>query len=358
MKILYIYEKMPGTYQKYLNTLLDTIRTTMGVKVLAYENNKAINYSIKTYGFKDNFQRLLYICQLSKYKSSDLKIMNNFDIVHLQHSFLWQKTVPLFEQKNRPKVIISLRGGDTYIKPWVSKNLKDFYENYGTKVDALITMSNHQKTYLTRWGVPENKIHVIPISFGNSSDAKPKYPNEGILKLVSAFRMTWEKNIYGTLHFGKLLKAKNIPFIYDIYGDGKDLGELYYLVDKYGLQDCVNVKGKIDNTSLKAILPQYDFFVQLSFSESLGMSVIEAQSLGVPCVVSNAGGLPEAVINGETAIVFPYNEIEGMVEEMFTIWNNKEQYFLYSKNAIKYVNSNFTLKHEEEKLSELYKRLL
>src|SRR5690606_20483607 len=107
--------------------------------------------------------------------------------------------------------------------------------------------SQNQKEYLTRWGVSEDKIEVIPISFGNKSDAQPKYPNTDKLRLVSAFRMTWEKNIEGTLRFAKTLKEKNIDFSFDIYGNGSDLGQLYYLIDRFDLNNHVFLKGKIEN---------------------------------------------------------------------------------------------------------------
>jgi glycosyltransferase involved in cell wall biosynthesis len=357
MKILYIYEKMPSTYQQYLSNLLMLVKTSLFVKTLAYSKIKKTNYAINTYGLKDYFQRFFFKLNLSKYKTLDVKVFYKFDIIHLQHSFLFNKFKPLIYNTKKPKIVVTLRGGDTYVKPWTSLSWVSFYKN-SDHIDAFITMSEHQKQYLHRnWKVPLSKVHVIPISFGNHSNAQPKYPNERKLKLVSAFRMTWEKNIEGTVRFAKMLKDKGVDFQYDIYGDGQDLGQLYYLVDKFDLKQFVNLKGKIDNNILKSKLINYDFFVQLSLSEAFPTSVLEAQSVGLPCVVSNSGGLSEAVINNETSIVYEYNEVEKMVQECLEIWNDKELYFAYSKNAIEFVNDNFTLKHEEEKLTKLYKSL-
>ena len=348
---------MPSTYQQYLSNLLLLVKESLDVKTLAYSKNKNADFVIKTYNAKDYFQRILYRLRLSNYKTLDVKVFYKFDIIHLQHSFLFNKIKPFLLNTKRPKIVITLRGGDTYLKPWVDKRWNDFYKNSGNLIDAFITVSQDQKEYLQKWGISENKIHVIPVSFGNYSNAQPKYPNEGKLKLVSAFRMTWEKNIEGSVKFAKLLKDKGIDFQYDIYGNGNDLGHLYYLVDKYNLSDSVFIKGKIENNVLKEELFKYDFFVQLSVSEALSVSVLEAQSAGLPCIVSNSGGLPEAVIKDKTAIVHDYSETEKMVQKCLEIWNDRELYFEYSKNAIEYVNTNFTLKHEEEKLKKLYNSL-
>lgn len=357
MKILYVYDKMPSTYQKYLFNLLVLIKNQLSVNVLTYEDNAFADHCVKRYGFRDYFQYLLYKLSISSYKSIDEKYMHNYDIIHLQHSYLWRKLRVLTKFQKSPKIIITLRGGDTYIKPWGSESWEIFYRN-SEFVSAFITMSDHQKRYLTRWGVDPEKIHVIPISFGKYSDALPKYPNTKKLKLVSAFRMTWEKNIEGTVRFASILHKKGVPFHYDIYGDGLDLGQLYYLIDKYELNPYITVKGKIDNETLKKELVQYDFFVQLSLSEALPTSILEAQSIGLPCIVSDSGGLPEAVIKGKTAIVHQYQELEIMVTETLTIWSDKALYYSYSQNAIAFVNDNFTLEHETQRLTKLYKELV
>ena len=348
---------MPDEYQKYLKNFLNYIKQTLSVKVLVYKKNLTADYSIKSYGYAYYFQYFLYKIKLSKFETIDTRYMASFDIVHLQYSFLWRKLEGLKNLTKKPKIIITLRGGDTFIKPWLGVSWKEFYKS-ANHIDAFIVMSYVQKKYLLRWGVSEEKIHVIPISFGNQSKAKPKFPSESVMKLVSAFRMTWEKNIEGTIYFAKLLKDQNIAFEYDIYGDGHDLGQLYYLIERYGLIDFINVKGRIDNDILKQKLANYDFFVQLSFSDALPTSVLEAQSEGVPCVVSNSGGLPEAVIKDVTAIVEDYKDLDKLVHETIELWKNKEKYYSFSEKAILNVNENFSIEIEFKKLNELYQKIM
>lgn len=357
MKILYVYDKMPGTYQKYLLNLLVTIKLKLNIKALAYDTNKVADYKVTRYGVQDYFQFLVFKLKLSKYKSIDLKYMSNYDIVHLQHSYLWRKLEGFKKLKKVPNLIVTLRGGDTYVKPWLGDSWKQFYQN-SDHIAAFVVMSENQKKYLMQWGVSQEKIHVIPISFGKESVSLPKLPNPNVLRLVSAFRMTWEKNIEGTLRFAKILKEKNIPFEFDIYGDGHDLGQLYYLIDFYKLTGLVTAKGKVDNDQLIKVLPEYDFFVQLSFSEAFPTTVLEAQSVGLPCVISSSGGLPEAVLKDKTALVQDFSNLEELAEETIKLWKNKELYFLFSQNAIAYVNENFSTEKEIEKLTNLYKKSL
>src|SRR5690606_10637102 len=140
----------------------------------------------------------------------------------------------------------------------------------------------------------------------------------------------------------------------DIYGDGADLGELYYLIDRYNLKNNVFPKGKADNKVLKEKLSGYDFLVQLSISESLGMSVIEAQSQGVPCVVSDSDGLKETGLVNKSIIIGHYNDIEYFSEEILRIKENQQEYHAFSTEAIEFVNQNFSTEKEVESLIKLY----
>jgi glycosyltransferase involved in cell wall biosynthesis len=55
-----------------------------------------------------------------------------------------------------------------------------------------------------------------------------------------------------------------------------------------------------------------DLFLLPSESESFGLSALEAMACEVPVVASNAGGLPEVVIDGETGFLRRVGDVDGM----------------------------------------------
>lgn len=66
-----------------------------------------------------------------------------------------------------------------------------------------------------------------------------------------------------------------------------------------------------------------------STTDTFGMSVLEAQSCGVPAIVSDIGGPKEIIINNETGIILPLDkEIWSIkiAEKAKTILNNSEEY--------------------------------
>lgn len=365
IKLAYIFEPYPIFYQPYITHLIEKLEQyeTIDLSLKAFQNVGGTTESIEyfpSYRKRNLFKlRYLFSNYYKKLTYPEIRMLK-YDIIHLQHSFLFTKIAGLLmlPKKERPKIIITLRGSDTYIKPWISQEWIDFYKSGSDNVDAFITMSSHQKYYLKKWGVPEHKIHVIPISLLETASANPKNPNPKELKIVSIFRMQWEKNIDGNLRLIQELKTRGIPVKYDIYGDGRDIGQLFYLIDKYNLGNCVTIYGRKKNEFIKANLPNYDFILQLSHSELLGMSVIEAQAAGVPGIVSETGGLVEIIKDGKNGIIVKNNEVSKAVKSIMDLWGNPEIYHAYSKNSLNNAQENFNINSEANKLLDLYQNLL
>ena len=211
---------------------------------------------------------------------------------------------------------------------------------------------------MNKWGIPLHLIHVIPISYGFPFEVIEKKLDLNTIQLISAFRMCWEKNIDGNLRVAKYLNDKGYPLNYQIYGDGQDTSQIPYLIDKYQLSDCVHYCGGLNNEDLKENLKNSDFCLQLSHSESLGMSVIEAQTNGLPAIVSNSGGLTEVVIHDETGYCVDSYAIEEAANYIIDLWKTPQKYSRFSKSAIEHSQSKFSVKMEVDRLSELYETLI
>ncbi|WP_417289534.1 glycosyltransferase family 4 protein [Corallibacter sp.] len=368
IKVFQVFENYPVFYQPYLQWIMKSLDQAFEIsqKILTFNKpQKAKDYifalpSYRRRKYLNAFQRL-FSSSLHEFNFLESKaIKEKVDVIHIQHSYLFRKVKNILQKDLRslPKIVITLRGGDTYVKPWVNKDWLDFFNNYGNKVSAFIVMSRNQKMYLhQKWGVDLERIYVIPISFGNSFNADMKSPNKNKLKLVSVFRLNWEKNLHGNLQLILMLKNKGVDVSYDIYGDGVELGKLFYLIDNLGLKDEVKVKGRVDNDMLKRKLIQYDFIIQLSHSESLGMSVIEAQTFGVPAIVSDQGGLPEVIVDKKTGFVLNQFHLEKQLDNIVNIWKDENMYKKMSFEAIQFSQSTFNVNREREQLLNLYREI-
>ena len=360
IKVAYVFDVYPQDYQTYIDLLIEGVKNNISIDPSIYafnakhSNTKSLKYSLIERAYNKVINTLnstplpLYIKELYKGK---------FDIIHVQHSYLFNKFFNVFDNTvNDAKFVITLRGGDTYIKPWLADRWKMLYKRFGKSL-FFVTVSEHQKSYLKKWGVPEEYVYVIPISHNNTAFIDIEHrQKDKLLKIASVFRMTWEKNIQGNLLFIKKLIERGLDVQYDIYGDGADLGEAYYLIDRFQLQDNVHIMGKVAYPVLMERLKNYHFILQLSISEALSSSILEAQSFGIPAIVSDSDGLPEAVIPGISAICQPFWEIDTIVEETIDVWTQKEKYISFCERSFENAQK-FTVDKEVERLINMYQAL-
>ena len=94
-------------------------------------------------------------------------------------------------------------------------------------------------------------------------------------------------------------------------GSGEDLEPLRALARRRGLADRVLVPGPI--RPIADLYAASDVFALCSRFEGLANAALEASAAGLPCVVSDAGGLPEIVADGVSGAVVPHGDRAGVV---------------------------------------------
>jgi len=104
---------------------------------------------------------------------------------------------------------------------------------------------------------------------------------------------------------------------------------------------------------VKELYEEADIYFQPSSLESHGISVVEAMMFGLPCVVSNVGGLPESVKNNESGYVFNVNDIDDAVDKLTDLIFDTDKRTLMGEMGIKIFNKKFKKEIWEEKMKEV-----
>lgn len=97
-----------------------------------------------------------------------------------------------------------------------------------------------------------------------------------------------------------------------IVGDGPQAGELRALAEALGIAARVRFAGPVPHDEVPVWLNRLDVFVAASRNESFGVAVLEASACARPVLVSDAGGLPEVVVDGETGLVVPSGDVAAL----------------------------------------------
>ena len=124
---------------------------------------------------------------------------------------------------------------------------------------------------------------------------------------------------------------KAIPNIHlFVVGRGPYLKKLEKLVDKHGVRDCVTFTGRVQYEDLPRYICVGDIFAMPARDrlfglevEGLGIVYLEASSCGLPVVVGNSGGAPDAVKDGITGSVVNGRRVKKIATEIIKILEGK-----------------------------------
>ncbi|WP_025692677.1 N-acetyl-alpha-D-glucosaminyl L-malate synthase BshA, partial [Paenibacillus zanthoxyli] len=125
-------------------------------------------------------------------------------------------------------------------------------------------------------------------------------PNEKILMHISNFRPV--KRVGDVVDIFDRV-AKEIPARLLLVGEGPELPKIQAKVAEMGIEDKVRFLGKQDE--IAQVISLADVLLLPSEKESFGLVALEAMACGVPTIGSQAGGIPELVLHGETGFLAP-----------------------------------------------------
>lgn len=129
---------------------------------------------------------------------------------------------------------------------------------------------------------------------------------EGVIRICSIGRLQEQKDFGLAVRAAKVLKDRNVQFIWYVVGDGPDKKVLHKQIISGGLSDVFILLGKRSNPY--PYLNACDIYCQTSVFEGLCIALTEARFLRKPMVVTNVQGLRELVENGKTGYIVPRNE--------------------------------------------------
>jgi N-acetyl-alpha-D-glucosaminyl L-malate synthase BshA len=162
----------------------------------------------------------------------------------------------------------------------------------------------------------QKEIHVIH----NFVDTRrfQKKPIDAFRKVIAP---NGERILMHASNFRKIKRVQDVVRIFDIVhkkipskllfvGDGPERPAAEDLCRELGLCDDMRFVGKQEQ--MEEILAIADLFLLTSEYESFGLAALEAMAAGVPVISTNAGGLPEIAIQGETGYLSDVGDIPDM----------------------------------------------
>ncbi|EGR0142304.1 glycosyltransferase family 4 protein [Vibrio cholerae] len=140
-------------------------------------------------------------------------------------------------------------------------------------------------------------------------------------------------------------------------GDG-EIESYQAMAEQLGLNGSVHCLGWIAGEAKLKLLTQTDIYCLPSYNEGFPMGVIEAMSAGIPVVASRAGGIPDAISDGEQGRLIEAGDVVALAQALGDLIEQRAENQRIATAAKQKFAENFSLQAVIPRLQTLYDELL
>jgi glycosyltransferase involved in cell wall biosynthesis len=225
--------------------------------------------------------------------------------------------------------IISLRGGD--VPGFLPEVLRNWHRLSGGLIRflwrkaAFVVANSQGLAALAGRSLPLLRIPVIPNGVDTAWPAYAPPLDAGAsteVRLIATGRLNIQKNYPCLLRALAAMRETN--WTLEIIGDGPERGALQNLARELGIAGRVFFRGWLDREDLRSRLAKADMYVFPSLQEGMPNTLLEAMAAGLPVVASKVTGCEELVIDGETGVLTPPDDVLALRAAMARLMGSPE----------------------------------
>lgn len=242
------------------------------------------------------------------------------------------------------------------IGKWVNKTANEFFS------DQILAVAEAAKDNLTEGGISPKKIKVIlngvepvkEVSEAAKEQARTTYGiQKGDFAVGILARIEPYKGHQYLLEAAKIWKEQGLPVRVIIAGTGPYLEELKQMAAQLDVEDMVCFAGFV--TDIQSLLSVLDVQINASYgTEATSLSLLEGMSLGLPAVVSNYGGNPGVITDGENGFLFPQKDSAALAKKVEQLMKEPQTLARLQAGAKKRFAKDFTAEIYARNIENVY----
>lgn len=294
-----------------------------------------------------------------------LKSLPNVDIVEVadygaENWYFDQVDVPVVLRLHAPGFVLNKITNPEQkfkLKDRLFQSLRDKEKMMVGKARYVTSCSEALKRIINKeFGFDESKITVVrnPIQVDKWEYKDRVFiPINGTIKLLLAGTITPLKGGEDLIAACEILQNQGVKVQLTMVGKESRFAQV--LREKYADKNWLDVRGPVARDVLMQMYDNVDIVCAPSWFENMPMVCIEAMLMGSILVASNAGGIPEVIIEGKTGFMVDAHSPEQLVEKILFAANMPvERKAEMAKTARKRIEENFSMVKILHEMTEYY----
>ena len=145
---------------------------------------------------------------------------------------------------------------------------------------------------------------------------------------------------------------------YVIMGDGPDRDHLMRLAAASPVADAITFLGALSDDEKFECFSRCDVFAMPSEREGFGIAFLEANAFGKPVVGGRIGGVPDAVVHGETGLLVDPRSDSEVAEAIIRLLKNPDEARRLGDNGRRRVENELTWNQSARKFLSVIRGVL
>ena len=282
------------------------------------------------------------------------------DIIHVYFGHTGLHLLPFLEQVQIP-CVVSFHGADVMPRsdrPGYLENLKKLLQ----VIPLVLVRSESLAMRLQEMGCPESKIRInrtgIPLDALPFVDRSAR--TAAPVRFIQACRLIEKKGLRTTIMAFAIARKELSGSSLVIAGEGPLREEIVKMIAQMGLAPYVQLVGFLDQATLREWFSTSNIFVHpsemtdASDQEGVPNSLLEAMATGLPVLATRHGGIPEAVVHGETGLLVDEKDVTGLAAAMTELGTDPVKRLEMGRKGSQFVRENFAQDVQVARLEGFY----
>jgi colanic acid/amylovoran/stewartan biosynthesis glycosyltransferase WcaL/AmsK/CpsK len=252
------------------------------------------------------------------------------------------------------------------IASYVAQHGAGVYKNLFRKGEAFTCSSKFMRGKLIAAGCDPTKIFLFKLGtdLAKFDFIERRVDSDGAIRLITVARLVEKKGIEYSIKAVANLVGQFPKLEYTIVGDGYLRKDLSLLIERFNLQNNINLVGWKTQEEVRRLLAKSHIFILASVLssdgdfEGQGMVLQEAQAMGLPVVCTNHNGFPESVLDGQSGFLVPERDADALSARLAELIGQPNSWLEIGKKGRAFVEAEFDLSKRDDALVELYRRVM